>query len=105
MAIGNPDVTAYEDYASETLSDYLKLEVCPQAPPDLGGMLQSYCKTLVDTGRPQIRQVIQRTTTEQNFLLFTLYETTLTLPEPLPSYEVQTIGLMQQFYIVNAAEL
>ncbi len=105
MAISNPDTLDYEDYASESLTDYLKQEVCPQAPPDLGGLIQSYCKTLVDTGKPQLRQVISRTTTQQNFFIFTIYETTLTLPEPLPSYEFQTLGIMQRFYTYEASKI
>ena len=67
MAIGNPGKPDYEDYAVETLSTYLKTEICPKAPADFGGFVQSYCKTLVDAGQPQIKQIIAQTTNQQNF--------------------------------------
>ncbi|MBE9174637.1 DUF4359 domain-containing protein [Synechocystis salina LEGE 06155] len=105
MAIGNPGKPDYEDYAVETLSTYLKTEICPKAPADFGGFVQSYCKTLVDAGQPQIKQVIAQTTSEQNFLLFSIYETTLALPAPFPTYEFQTIGIMKQFYTYQAMEI
>ncbi len=105
MAIGNPGQIDYEDYATDSLSLYLKQEVCPQAPVEFGGFIQSYCKTLVDSGQPQIQQIIAHTTTQQNYFLFSIYETTLALPDPLPTYEFQTIGVMQQFYTYQAAEL
>ncbi|MFM1841691.1 MAG: hypothetical protein RLZZ490_424 [Cyanobacteriota bacterium] len=105
MAIGNPGQIDYEDYATDSLSSYLKQEVCPQAPVEFGGFIQSYCKTLVDSGQPQIKQIIAHTTTQQNFFLFSIYETTLALPDPLPTYEFQTIGVMQQFYTYQASEL
>lgn len=105
MAIGNPGKPDYESYAVETLSLYLKKEVCPQAPVEFGGFVQSYCKTLVDAGQPQIKQIISQTSNQQNFLLFSIYETTLSLPAPLPTYEFQTIGVMRQFYTYQAAEL
>ncbi|AIE74020.1 MULTISPECIES: DUF4359 domain-containing protein [unclassified Synechocystis] len=105
MAIGNPGKPDYEHYAVETLSIYLKTEICPQAPADFGGFVQSYCKTLVDVGQPQIKQVIAQTTNQQNFLLFSIYQTTLALPDPLPTYEFQTIGIMKQFYTYQAMEI
>lgn len=105
MVIGNPGKLEYEDYALETLSTYLKTEICPKAPSDFGGFVQSYCKTLVDAGQPQIKQIVSQTTNQQNFLLFSIYETTLDLPAPLPTYEFQTIGVMKQFYTYQALEM
>lgn len=105
MAIGNPGKPDYEDYAVETLSIYLKTEICPKAPADFGGFVQSYCKTLVDAGQPQIKQIIAQTTNQQNFLLFSIYQTTLSLPDPFPTYEFQTIGVMKQFYTYQAMEI
>lgn len=105
MAIGNPGKPDYEDYAVETLSTYLKTEICPKAPADFGGFVQSYCKTLVDAGQPQIKQIIAQTTNQQNFLLFSIYQTTLSLPDPFPTYEFQTIGVMKQFYTYQAMEI
>ncbi len=105
MVITNPCKQDYEVYATEALSFYLKDRVCPQAPAVLGGVVQSYCKTLVDTGRPQIKKIIANTTTRQNFLIFSIYETELSLPSPVPSYQFQTIGVMQNFYTYEAEKL
>jgi hypothetical protein len=104
MTLTNPGQHDYEDYATEALTVYLKQEVCPQAPGELGGFLVSYCKTLVDTGRPHIETLITKTTNRHNYLLFSIYETELTLPSPVPNYEFETIGAFQQFYTYQAEE-
>ncbi len=104
MVITNPGQNDYEHYATDALTEYLKQEVCPQAPEQLGGFLRSYCKTLIDTGRPHIEQVIANKTIRQNYLLFSVYETELSLPSPVPSYEFGTIGAFQQFYTYEAQE-
>ncbi|MEB3309005.1 MAG: DUF4359 domain-containing protein [Snowella sp.] len=105
MAITNPCQQDYEVYATDALSFYLKDKICPQAGQSLGGFVQSYCKTLVDTGRPQIKQIIATTTTRQNFLIFSIYETQLSMPSPVPSYQFQTVGVMQNFYTYQADKL
>lgn len=104
MVITNPGQNDYEHYATDALTRHLKQEVCPQAPQQLGGFLRSYCKTLVDTGRPQIEQVIAKKTMRQNYFLFSVYKTELSLPSPVPSYEFGTIGAFQQFYTYEAQE-
>lgn len=104
MVITNPGRNDYEHYATDALTRYLKQEVCPQAPQQLGGFLRSYCKTLVDTGRPQIEQVIAKKTMRQNYFLFSVYTTELSLPSPVPSYKFGTIGAFQQFYTYEAQE-
>lgn len=105
MVCNNPGPKDYERYATESLVVHLKEEVCPQAPTNLGPFLQSYCKTLVDTGRPQIKHIIADTTTRQNFLVFSIYETTLALPSPAPTYQFQTLGVMKEFYTYQAQQL
>ena len=105
MAITNPGQVDYEKYATETLSTYLKEEICPQAQQQLGGLLQSYCKSLVDTGKPQIQKLISQQTTRHNYLIFSIYQTELSLPSPIPSYQFQTVGAFQHFYTYEAQEL
>jgi hypothetical protein len=105
LAANNPSQQDYERYASESLASYLKERVCPQAPLAFNGALRSYCKTLVDTGRPHINTLINRTTTRQNFVLFSLYETQLALPSPLRGYQFQILGVMREFFIYEAREL
>jgi hypothetical protein len=105
MMIGNPGPQDYETYATDALSRYLKEQICPQAANNLGGLIQSYCKTLVDTGRPQIHHLITYSTTRKNYLIFSIYATELSLPSPVPTYKFQTIGVMQQFYTYEAEKL
>lgn len=105
MVIGNPGQQDYETYATETLTRYLKEQVCSPTSNNLGGLIQSYCKTLVDTGKPQIHQLIATSTTRKNYLIFSIYVTELSLPSPVPTYQFQTIGIMQQFYTYEAEKL
>ncbi len=104
MVLTNPGQRDYESYATDTLTTYLKQEVCPQASGGLGSFLASNCKTLVDTGKPHIKKVIAKKTLRQNYLLFSIYETELLLPSPVPNYEFGTIGVFQQFYTYQADE-
>ena len=105
MALTNPSQKAYEEYAMEELTTYLKDEVCTQVPSLLGDFLQQQCKILVDTGRPQIQQIIAETTERQNFLVFSIYRTHLSVNSDLPSYEFETVGVVQSFYIYMYEEL
>jgi hypothetical protein len=104
MALTNPGQDTYEQYAVEQLATYLKNEGCTQAPPVLGDILQNQCKSLVDTGRPQLQQIISQTTQRQNFLLFSIYRTNLNIGPFLPVYQFETVGIFQNFYIYQASE-
>ncbi|NEN96533.1 MAG: DUF4359 domain-containing protein [Moorea sp. SIO1F2] len=104
MVVTNPGQATYEDYAVEQLSKYLKEEVCPQAPETLGSFLRRQCTILVDTGRPQIKQVVAQTTKRENFLLFSIYRTDLDVSTLIPSYSFETVGICQQFYLYKADE-
>ena len=102
MVLTNPGQHRYESYATDTLTVYLKQEACSQISGSLGSFLASHCKTLVDTGKPHIQKVISNKTIRQNYLLFSIYETELLLPSPVPNYEFETIGAFQQFYTYPA---
>lgn len=105
MALTNPTPGDYEAYATEELTSYLKENVCTQVSQPLQGLLQNYCKSLVDTGQPHLHQLIAQQTTRHNFLLFSIYQTQLSLPSPIPGYEFQTVGVFQQFYTYQAEEI
>jgi hypothetical protein len=105
MAITNPSQKAYEEYAIKQLTSYLKQNVCTQAPETLGKVLQHQCYTIVDLGRPQIKELIALRTKRQNFLLFSIYRTELSVPSPLPSYHFETVGAFQKFYVYEAESL
>lgn len=104
MVVTNPGQATYEDYAVEQLSKYLKEEVCPQAPEALGSFLRRQCTILVDTGRPQIKQVVAQSTKRENFLLFSIYRTDLDVGTLIPAYSFETVGICQQFYLYKADE-
>ena len=110
MALTNPSRDAYEQYAVERLATYLKEDVCTKAPDNLGILgqnpefLQRQCKFLVDTGKPQIRQIIAKNTERQNLVLFSVYRTDLNISPLLPAYHFETVGVLQQFYIYQAQE-
>lgn len=104
MALTNPGKDEYEQYAVEQLTTYLKDEACMEAPSVFGNFLQRQCKSLVDTGRPQIEQIIAEKTQRQNLILFSIYRTNLEVGPFLPAYHFQTLGVFQKFYIYQAEQ-
>lgn len=105
LLLTNPGQKDYEKYASQALNVYLKENACTRLPSGISALLQSHCHSLVDTFRPQLAQMIDRQTTRQNFLLFSVYQTDLSIPSNLPDYQVKTIGVFKQFYIYESEEL
>ncbi len=104
MALTNPGKDEYEQYAVEQLTTYLKDEACMDAPSVFGNFLQRQCKSLVDTGRPQIEQIIAEKTQRQNLILFSIYRTNLEVGPFLPAYHFETLGVFQKFYIYQAEQ-
>jgi hypothetical protein len=106
MAMTNPGQGQYEDYATEELTSYLKRSVCTKTAGSVKEALSSGCKTLVDTGRPHLEYIIAQTTTRQNYVLFSIYETDLAFNSSsvLPSYQFGTVGIFQKFYTYEADE-
>ena len=105
MAITNPGQKAYEQYATEQLTGYLKEKCTQEVPQELGGVLQRHCKSLVDTGRPQLQRLISHKTERHNFVFFSIYRTKLSIAGLLPGYQFETIGVFQNFYLYDAEEL
>jgi hypothetical protein len=105
MALTNPSQDTYEAYAVEQLTTYLKEEACMEVPSVFGNVLQRQCKTFVDTGRPQIQQIIAQTTQRQNFIFFSIYRTNLAIGPVLPVYHFETLGVFQNFYVYQAEQL
>lgn len=106
MAVTNPNQEAYDEYAVEQLSTYLKEEACSQAPklPQVEEFLLRQCKSLVDTARPQIKQILSQKTQRQNLVLFSIYRTDLNISPALPAYHFETVGVFQKFYIYQVEE-
>lgn len=105
LFLTNPGQKSYEQYASQSLNVYLKENACTKLPPEISNFLQSHCHSLVDTFRPQLSQMIARQTTRQNFILFSIYQTDLSITSALPDYQVKTLGVFQKFYIYESEQL
>jgi hypothetical protein len=103
MAATNPGRDAYEQYATKKLSQYLREEVCPQA----GETFRSPCNSLVKDNQDQIQKIISENTQRDNFFLWSIYKTDLSLSpllppllgNLLPSYHFETAGVFSGFYI------
>lgn len=105
MAVTNPSQAAYEDYATEQLTQYLKDNACTQAPNVLGNVLQEQCGALLDNNQTEVRRFIASNTERQNFIILSVYKTDLAiapLGSLVPSYEFETLGVFQRFYIYKA---
>ncbi len=102
-----PNRQDYEQYASQRLTSYLRDNVCAraQASLDVQPLLRGYCKMLVDTGQPFLQEAIASKTTRKNFLIFSVYQTELWFPPPLPSYHFSSVGFLNKLYIYEALEL
>jgi hypothetical protein len=103
----NPNRQDYEQYASQALTTYLKDNVCAraQASIEVQALLRGYCKMLVDTGHLFLEEAIASNTIRNNFLIFSVYQTELLFPSPLPSYHFSTVGFLNKLYIYEALEL
>jgi hypothetical protein len=108
LIASNPRSQDYEEFAINELSTYLKENACDQLNNELTSLqspCQSLLKILIDTSQAELKEMITQQTEQQNFILFTVYRTTLNLPSPLPSYEVETLGILQHFFIYHAGEI
>ena len=101
----NPREESYQKYANLTLKSQLKDKVCDRVSEEIGSWLEGQCQTIVDTASPYLAEVISQQTTRQNFLLFSIYQADLPLPNPLPDYHVETIGILGNFYTYQAKKL
>ncbi|HEY9615717.1 MAG TPA: DUF4359 domain-containing protein [Microcoleaceae cyanobacterium] len=102
MTATNPTDTDYERFATQELSTYIEDNVCGGTPLPFG--LGSQCSFLVQSNQVQIQHLIANSTHQQNFLLFSLYTTTVSLDDSLPSYHVETVGVLQNFHTFKIQE-
>jgi len=103
MAVTNPSKPEYEEYAVQQLTEYVKQEVCNDAPKIFGILLQrSNCNGLIDSSHPAIKKIIAVNTERKNFILFSIYTTDLSVSSSIPSYHFETVAGLQNFYIYTA---
>lgn len=111
--VSNPQTPRYEDFASQRIASYLKESLCENAetnlPINLGKFnnrfIENYCKTLVDASQSQLGELIGETTSHQNYFFFSIYQTNIELPDPLPDYAFETIGLFNHFFTYRAEKV
>ena len=101
MAATNPQPDAYEAFATEALVDYGGKKLCPRVP-FLG---QTQCQSLLKSNQSEIRRFVSQGTQRQDFVLFSIYKTDLSIHPMLPSYEFATIGAFQKFYVYKAKQV
>lgn len=91
MAFTNPKREEYINYASDQLSTEIKKSICKesQVPEFLKGFssaLVNTCNTLVVNQRNLIKDTVDKSTTRQNAILFSVYTT------EIAGYKYQTLG-------------
>jgi len=105
MATTNPDQLAYQEYATQRLTGYLKKDVCAKTPRFLRNLLHRDCPTLVDLSQPAVQQIITQGTQRQNLIFFSIYSTDLAVSPLVPSYHFATVGVFQNFFTYSMEKL
>ncbi|KKI98425.1 DUF4359 domain-containing protein [Prochlorothrix hollandica] len=113
LGLTNPKPEAYIDFAMVQGNEYLKTEACTAKLPLIGDSLKDECIQAVDTEAAQtrIRQALIDNTQRQNYILFSLYKSELSVEDllPIPSsmvpvYYVESVGALTLFKVYNAGE-
>jgi len=106
LVITNPGPEDYALYVRAQAETYLAEEICTELPPALGELLIGPCADMVESLGPQLDTLIRDRTERLNFAIGSLYRTTLGIPEfpMLPSYRVETLGIVQRFITYRVAE-
>jgi hypothetical protein len=93
----NPDRVAYENYAVEQAGNLAKAE-CDRVPGGLGTLVQQPCRAAIEAYKPQIKPLLAATTTRQNWGLFSIYRSDISIPAVNFNGRVESIGLFDRFY-------
>jgi Domain of unknown function (DUF4359) len=104
MVKTNPREAAYQQYAVDELTSYLKSNVCKKTPTILEKVINVNCEKLVETANPEIRDIIAATTERHDFVIFSIYRTDLKINDWIPGYRFETIGAFDNFYTYSAEQ-
>jgi hypothetical protein len=91
MAVTNPSKERYIEYATEQFSEAGKSSIC--AGDNIPIAAQQSCKFVVSQGKGVIKALVENSTKQQNFVVFSLYET------DTPNKKVTTIAAFGNFYM------
>ncbi|NJR39015.1 MAG: DUF4359 domain-containing protein [Leptolyngbyaceae cyanobacterium CSU_1_4] len=106
MAVTNPSQASYEEYAAQQLSAYLRDNTCANA----GELLKNGCNQLLNENQSEIKELISANTQRQNYGIVSFYQTNLSVGQLLPSfldnlvpsYHFKTVGIFNNFQILEA---
>ena len=90
MAVSNPSKERYIEYATEQFSETGKTSICTG---DLPVAAQQSCKFLISQGKGVIKTLVENSTKQQNFVVFSLYA-----PE-MPNRKITTIAAFGNFFM------
>jgi hypothetical protein len=102
LALNNPDRVAYEIYAVEQIGN-LARDQCHQAPGEFSAILQGPCRAAIEAFKPQIRPLLAAKTTRQNWILFSIYRSQISIPAVHFSGQVESIGIFNNFFIYKTS--
>jgi hypothetical protein len=92
MAVSNPSKERYIDYATEQFSESGKTSICGGDVPIAA---QQSCKFLISQGKGVIKKLVENSTKQQNFVVFSLYET------DMPNKKYSTIAVFGNFIMLK----
>jgi Domain of unknown function (DUF4359) len=98
MALTNPDRSAYENFAVDRISDLAK-DQCDRAPGGLGVLVQAPCRAAIEAYKPQFRPLLAATTSRQNWVLFSIYRSDISIPVANLNARIETIGIFDRFFV------
>ena len=90
MAVSNPSKERYIEYATEQFSETGKTSICTG---DLPVAAQQSCKFLISQGKGGIKTLVENSTKQQNFVVFSLYAT------EMPNRKITTIAAFGNFFM------
>ena len=93
MAITNPSKDRYIEHATEQFSETGKTSIC--AGDNIPIAAQQSCKFVISQGKGVIKALVENSTKQQNFVLFSVYET------DMPNKKVTTIAAFGNFYTLK----
>jgi Domain of unknown function (DUF4359) len=94
----NPDQAAYENFAIDQIGN-LASDQCDRAPEGLGILLQGACRAAIDAYKPQLSPLIGTATRRQDYGLFSIYQSDISIPTANLSVKVESIGIFNHFFI------
>ena len=97
LGLTNPGSAGYEIYAANRVGDLAKDE-CNRAASGFGVAIEGTCRAAIDAYKPQLRSLLAATTTRQNWILFSIYRSNISIPEVRFNARVESIGILNNFF-------